>query len=169
MTGARALSDGNAGGVVRAGEWHIPVRFSEDLDALPKERTVHYSETVYDFHHGPNPANGGKYEYHYGPHSVSRSRVEQYLDPFDRFRAEHDGLSAAFRDDMDDLRYLGTRPESAVDDAVEGVGAARNELDDATRSLGYATGKSGLVRNISIGVANAGAGALAAGLLLNRD
>jgi hypothetical protein len=169
MSGARELADGNAGGVVRAGEWHIPVRFSEDLDALEKQRTVHYSETVYEYHAGPNPANGGKYEYHYGPHSVDRTRLEQYLDPFDRFRAEHDGLAAAFTDDMDDLRYIGTKPEKAVEDAVEGVGAARNELDDATRSLGYATGKSGLVRNIAIGVAIAGVGALATGLLLDRD
>ena len=70
---------------------------------------------------------------------------------------------------MADLRYIGTRPEKAVQDAVEGVAQASNELDDATRSLGYATGRSGMVRNIAIGVAVAGAGAIAAGLLLNRD
>jgi hypothetical protein len=169
LSGARGLADGNAGGVVRAGEWHIPVRFSQDLDPIEKSRQVSYTETEWGYHAGPNPANGGKYEYHYGPHPVTRYRTEHYLDRFDRFRAQHDGLANAFTDDMRDLRYIGTRPEKALQDAVEGVGAARNEVDDATRSLGYATGKSGMVRNIAIGVALAGAGAIAAGLLVHRD
>jgi hypothetical protein len=169
ISGARGIADGNAGGVVRAGEWHIPVRFSEDLDAIAKSRQVSYTETEYGYHSGPNPANGGKYEYHYGPHSVTKYRTEHYLDEFNRFRAQHDGLVTAFRDDMADLRSVGTKPELALEEAVDGVGAARNELDDATRSLGYATGKSGMVRSIMIGVTLAGAGAIAAGLLLNDD
>lgn len=167
LSGARALSDGNAGGVVRAGDWHIPVRFAQDLDPLQKSRQVSYQETVWEYHSGPNPAHNNQYEYHYGPHEVTKYRTEHYLDDFTRFRASHDGLDAAFTDDFTDLRHIGTRPERAVEDAVEGVAQATDEVADATRSLGYATGKSGLVRNVAIGVALVGAGALAAGLVRN--
>ncbi|MCW2920733.1 MAG: hypothetical protein JWL76_607 [Thermoleophilia bacterium] len=169
ISGARTLSDGNAGGVVRAGDWHIPVRFAQDLDPLAKSRQVSYQETVWEYHSGPNPAHNNQYEYHYGPHEVTKYRTEHYLDEFTRFRANHDGLDAAFTDDFDDLRHIGTRPERAVEDAVSGVAQATDEVADATRSLGYATGKSGMVRNISIGVALVGAGALAAGLVRSSE
>lgn len=164
-SGARALSDGNAGAVVRAGEWHVPVRFAQDLDALEKSRQVSYTTSEYTYGFGHNPATG-KYESYFGNHPVTKYRTEHYLDEFDRVVGSHDGLGGAFRDDMADLRHVGTPAEFAVDDAVGKVGAAKHELTDATRSLGYATsGRSAIVRNVGLGVALLGAGAIGAGLL----
>ncbi|MCW2956642.1 MAG: hypothetical protein JWO69_1511, partial [Thermoleophilia bacterium] len=56
---ASELGEGRAAGVVRAGEWYAPVKFDDSLLPLEKTRTVSYKETVWEYHYGPNPANGG--------------------------------------------------------------------------------------------------------------
>jgi hypothetical protein len=160
-------ADGRAGGVVRAGEWHIPARLTDDLDALEKTRQVSYTETEWGYHHGRNPANG-KYEYHYGPHPVTKYRTERYLDPFNEFRSAHDGFDVAFTDDRARLRLRGTRPELALEKANRAAATAADHLDDARRAVKFSESRAIPVRNAGIGIAVLGTAVLGYGLL-TRD
>lgn len=169
LDAAMSLADGRGGGVVRAGEWHVPLRLTDDLDPLQKTRQVPYETVEYGYHHGPNPRNGGKYEYHHGPHTVTKYRTEQYLDPFTSYRSAHDGLDTVFTDDRRQLRLRGTRPELGLERARQHADDATGALGDAQRAVHFAERRAGTVRNVALGVAALGLGALAYGLVAGDD
>ncbi len=170
LDAAQSLADGRGGGVVRAGDWFIPARFTKDFDAIEKSRQVAYTETVYEYHHGPNYSKPGHpWEYHYGPHEVTKYRTERYLDPFNRFRSAHDGLDVAFRDDLNEMRSIGTVPERNLEVANEGVDDATRALAKAESKVRFAESRAGMVRNVAIGAAVLGAAALTVGYLRSRD